>query len=115
MDVPLSRTRTHDGWIFVSGQVGRPPETGVVSESFESQVRQAIENLRHALEAEGSTLNDVLKTTVFIRRAEDFAEMNEIYAQCFETPYPARSTIVTALARPELNFEIEAIAHSAER
>jgi 2-iminobutanoate/2-iminopropanoate deaminase len=112
VDVPLSRTRAHGGLVFASGQVGRDPATGVVPESFEAQARRAIENLRDVLVSAGSSLSSVLKTTVFIRRESDFAEMNKIYASCFEEPYPARTTIVTALARPELDFEIEAVAHS---
>jgi 2-iminobutanoate/2-iminopropanoate deaminase len=112
VDVPLSRTRVHDNLVFASGQVGRSPATGSVHASFEAQARQAIENLRDVLVSAGSSLSSVLKTTVFIRHESDFAKMNEIYASCFEEPYPARTTIVTALARPELDFEIEAIAHT---
>jgi 2-iminobutanoate/2-iminopropanoate deaminase len=112
VDVPLSRTRVNGTLVFASGQVGRNPATGSVPAAFEAQVRQAIENLRDVLVSAGSSLSSVLKTTVFLRREADFAEMNDIYASCFEEPYPARTTIVTALARPELDFEIEAIAHT---
>lgn len=111
MEVPLSKTRSHAGWVFASGQVGRSPDTGKIARSFGEQTRQAIANLREALEEGGSSLSAVMKTTVFIRRESDFAEMNEIYGECFEEPYPARTTIVTALARPEIDFEIEAVAH----
>lgn len=113
MDVPLSLTRTHEGWVFVSGQVGRDAATGEIPRSFGGQTRLAIDNLRRALESEGASLRTVLKTTVFIRREECFAEMNSIYAESFDEPYPARTTIVTALARPELDFEIEAVAHTS--
>jgi 2-iminobutanoate/2-iminopropanoate deaminase len=112
VDVPLSLTRTHGDLVFASGQVGRVPETGTIPESFEAQARQGIENLRSALAGASSSLSRVLKTTVFIRREGDFSQMNEIYASMFEEPYPARTTIVTALARPEIHFEIEAIAHT---
>jgi len=111
MEVPLSSTRTHGGLVFVSGQVGRDPSTGEVPPSFGDQARIAISNLRRALESEGASLSSVLKTTVFITAQERFAEMNEVYAQSFEEPYPARTTVVSGLARPGLEFEIEAIAH----
>jgi 2-iminobutanoate/2-iminopropanoate deaminase len=112
MNVPLSRTRSHQGWIFVSGQVGSHPGTAEIPNAFADQTLQAIENLKNALEADGASLGSVLKTTVFIRREEDFAEMNSIYGECFEEPYPARTTIVTSLARPEIDFEIEAVAYT---
>jgi 2-iminobutanoate/2-iminopropanoate deaminase len=113
VDVPLSLVRSHGGLVFVSGQVGRDPETQKVPDSFELQMRQAVANLRAALESAGSTLSRVLKTTVFITDRSAFAEMNTVYAELFEEPYPARSTIVTGLARPELLFEIEAVAFSS--
>lgn len=107
--IPLSHHRTHDRWIFTSGQIGRDAQGHIPSE-FAAQAIIAIENLRDRLEDAGTSLTSVVKTTVFLTRHSDFAEMNEIYASYFAPPYPARSTIVAGMVRPELLFEIEAIA-----
>lgn len=109
--IPLSQTRTHGDLVYVSGQLGADPETGTIPEGFASEVRHALDSLRHQLESAGASLDSVLKTTVFIRHERDFGQMNAIYAEYFKEPYPARSTIVTTLARPEARFEIEATAH----
>jgi 2-iminobutanoate/2-iminopropanoate deaminase len=107
--IPLTHHRTHQGWVFTSGQIGRDPEGNIPAE-FEGQARQAIMNLRHHLEAAGASLSSVVKTTVFLTCDTDFAAMNQIYASYFTEPWPARSTIVAAMAHPDLLFEIEAIA-----
>jgi 2-iminobutanoate/2-iminopropanoate deaminase len=74
------------------------------------RLRLAIENLRDHLEAAGASLSSVVKTTVFLTRQSDFAAMNEIYSSYFQQPWPARSTVVAGMVRPELLFEIDAIA-----
>lgn len=107
--IPLSHHRSHSGWIFTSGQIGRDTD-GNIPPDFAAQTRLAIENLRDHLQAAGATLSSVVKTTVFLTRQSDFAAMNEIYASYFGQPWPARSTIVTGMVRPELLFEIDAIA-----
>jgi 2-iminobutanoate/2-iminopropanoate deaminase len=108
-EIPLSHLRAHDGWLFSSGQIGRDAD-GNIPPDFAAQARIAIENLRGHLHAAGASLDSVIKTTVFLTRQSDFAEMNEIYSTYFTPPYPARSTIVAGMVRPELLFEIEAIA-----
>ncbi|GAI31088.1 unnamed protein product [marine sediment metagenome] len=71
-----------------------------------------MENMRGVLEAAGASLNDVVKTIVFLVKADDFAKMNEVYKSYFTKDYPARSTvIVAALARPEIIVEIECVAY----
>jgi 2-iminobutanoate/2-iminopropanoate deaminase len=107
---PLSAAVVVGDTVHTSGQVGRQPETGVVPAGFEAQMREALANLERVLEAAGSSLERVVKTTVFLARRDDFAAMNAIYAEQFTEPYPARSTIVCALASAELLFEIEALA-----
>jgi 2-iminobutanoate/2-iminopropanoate deaminase len=108
---PLSAAIVRDGTIFVSGQVGRDPATGVVGEGIRDQTRMVINNMRSVLKQCGSDLKDVDKCTVFITRQEDFAAMNEVYASMFAEPRPARSTIVVAaLARNDFIVEIEGIA-----
>lgn len=108
--IPLSHHRSHDEWVFTSGQIGRDTD-GIIPDEFGAQMRVAIESLRRNLEEAGASLDTVIKTTVFLTRQEDFAAMNEIYAQYFTHPWPARSTVVAGMVRPELLFEIEAIAH----
>lgn len=108
--IPLSHHRSHDGWVFTSGQIGRDVD-GITPDEFGAQVQVALESLRRNLEAAGASLETVVKTTVFLTRQDDFAEMNEIYAKYFSQPWPARSTVVAGMVRPELLFEIEAIAH----
>jgi 2-iminobutanoate/2-iminopropanoate deaminase len=111
--IPLSPTRIHGDTVYVSGQLGFDPKTSEIPEDFREEVRFAIESLRANLEAVGASLGTVLKTTVFLTRADDFAAMNDVYRQAFPRPHPARSTVVTGLTLPSLHFEIEAVAHLA--
>lgn len=111
--VPLSKAVKANGFLFVSGAVGTDPDTGAVAgPDIESQTRQTLENIKSTLESLGSSMEKVVKSTVFLTNIEDFARMNQVYATFFpkEAP-PARSTVaVAALARPELIVEIEVIA-----
>ncbi len=99
------------GFVFVSGQLGKDPVKGeFVDFTIEGQTRQAIENLKAILEAGGSSLSDVVKTTVFLINRSDFTSMNKIYTQYFTYAPPARSCVtVTELAK-DAKVEIEAIA-----
>jgi len=112
---PLSPAIIVDGIVYASGQIGRDPATGEVPADFRLQVRHTIDNLRAVLRQAGADLKDVVKTTVFLTRQSDFGVMNEIYAQSFPEPRPARSTIVVAaLARPGIDVEIEGVAYPAK-
>ena len=112
---PLSPAIIVDGIVYASGQIGRDPVTGEVPADITAQVRNTIENLRAVLRQAGTDLKDVAKTTVFLTRQADFGAMNEVYAQQFPEPRPARSTIVVAaLARPGIDVEIEAVADPAK-
>ena len=112
---PLSPAIIVDGIVYASGQIGRDPVTGEVPADITAQVRNTIENLRAVLRQAGTDLKDVAKTTVFLTRQSDFGAMNEVYAQQFPEPRPARSTIVVAaLARPGIDVEIEAVAYPAK-
>ncbi len=96
--------------VFVSGQIGITASGELVAPDVRAQTRQALENLRAILEAAGSDLAHVVKTTVFLCSMQDFAAMNEVYAEYFGTAPPARTTVeVSALPRGAL-VEIEAIA-----
>jgi 2-iminobutanoate/2-iminopropanoate deaminase len=96
--------------LFVSGQAGLDPHTGVpAGESFEAQARQAFQNLSAVLRASGSSLEHVAKTTIFLTNATDFPALNELYAEFFPTNPPARSAPIVQLPRGLL-ISIECIA-----
>jgi len=101
--------------IFASGQLGIDPATGeLVPGGIEAETRQSLTNIQHVLEAAGSSLKQVLKTTVFLRDMGDFAKMNAIYAEFFKEDFPARSTIQVAALPKGGAVEIEAIACRAD-
>lgn len=108
--IPYSAGMKIGDFIFVSGQVGAVDNNGKVIEGIEAQTRQVLERLKGVLEAGGASLDDVVKTTVFITNAADFARMNEVYAGYFPVNPPARSTVVVSLVKPEMLVEIECIA-----
>lgn len=108
--IPYSAGMKIGDFIFVSGQVGAVDNNGKVIEGIEAQTRQVMERLKGVLEAGGASLDDVVKTTVFITSAADFARMNEVYAGYFPVNPPARSTVVVSLVKPEMLIEIECIA-----
>jgi 2-iminobutanoate/2-iminopropanoate deaminase len=98
-------------FIFTSGQLGLSPETGgLVDGGVGGETRQALLNLKNILESGGSSLEDVVKTTVFLRDIADFAKMNEIYAEFFTKSPPARSAVQVAALPKGAAVEIEAIA-----
>jgi 2-iminobutanoate/2-iminopropanoate deaminase len=97
-------------WLIVSGQIGLD-QGEMVAGGVQAELRQAIANMTRLLEGEGASLADVRKTTVFLRHMRDYPLMNDIYAELFEEPYPARSAFAVA----ELPFvalvEVEAWAY----
>lgn len=108
---PYSVAIETDGYLFCSGQTGIDPATGeLISADLEAQTRQVLTNLKNVLEAAGSSLDRVVKTTVFIRDMADFPKMNAIYAEFFPSNPPARSTIAVAGLPKGGVVEIEAIA-----
>jgi 2-iminobutanoate/2-iminopropanoate deaminase len=97
--------------LFTSGQAGLSPKTGeLVPGGIEAETRQTIENLKSILEASGSNLEKVIKTTVYLKNMGDFAAMNAVYAEFFGEDSPARSTIQAAALPKNAMVEIEAIA-----
>jgi 2-iminobutanoate/2-iminopropanoate deaminase len=97
--------------IWTAGTVGLDPVTGkVCSNVFEDQVNAAIKHVRAVLEAGGSDLDHVIKTSCWVTNREDFLKLDGIYQQYFDTPPPARTTVVCDLVFEELLFEIEAVA-----
>lgn len=98
-------------FVFTAGQLGINPETGeFVSGGIEAETRQALKNLQAVLEAAGSSLDQVVKTTVFLRDMDDFGAMNAVYAEFFTGNYPARSAVQPARLPKDGAVEIEAIA-----
>lgn len=107
---PYSQAIKAGNFIFASGQIPVNPSDGTIPEKVEEQAKQAFQNLRSVLEAAGSGLQNVIKTTVFIKNMGDFAAINTVYADYFSRPFPARSCVeVSALPKGVL-VEIEAVA-----
>ena len=97
--------------IFTAGQLGIDPESGeFVPGGIEAETRQALLNLQAVLEAAGSSLKSVVKTTVFLREMNDFGVMNVIYGEFFTEDYPARSAVQAARLPKDGAVEIEAVA-----
>ena len=97
--------------VFVSGQLPVDPATGTFAEGgIKELTRQSLTNMKHIHEAEGLTMAQVVKTTVFLADFADFAEMNEVYAQFFSQPFPARSAIAVKTLPKNARVEIECIA-----
>jgi len=108
---PYSQAIDAGGFVFCSGQVGIDPSTKTLPDGIEGQTEQALKNLAAVLKAAGSSLAEVVKTTLWLTDAADFAAVNAIYARHFGEPGPARSTpIVRALPLPGARISIEAIA-----
>ncbi len=98
--------------VFTAGQIGLDPATGeMVPGGVEAETRQALSNLKHVLEAAGSSLDLVVKTTVFLRDINDFAKMNAVYAEFFTQGFPARSAVQAAALPKGAAVEIEAVAY----
>lgn len=98
-------------FVFTSGQVGLIPETGnVIEGGVEAETRQVLTNLKHVLEASGTTLARVVKTTVFLRDMGDFAKMNAVYGEFFTENQPARSAVQVAALPKGVAVEIECVA-----
>lgn len=109
--LPFSPAIKAGDYIFVSGQVGFVDSAGKEVKGVQAQTRQCLENMKQVLAAAGSSLNDVVKTTVFLNVASDFDEMNEAYRSYFPKDYPARSTVVTIPVIANMLVEIECVAY----
>ena len=108
---PYSAAISYGNFIFTSGQLGLIPESGEpAGEDIRSQTRQSLKNVQSVLEAAGTDLSHVLKTTVFLRNMDDFAAMNEVYTEFFTDECPARSAVQVAKLPRGLAVEIEVIA-----
>jgi len=108
---PYSHAIDSDGLVFLSGQTPLDPATGQLADGpIEAQTRQCFANLFHVLAAAGLGPDDVVKCNVFLTDMADFAAMNSVYAEQFEQPFPARTTIGVASLPLGASVEIELIA-----
>ena len=90
---PYSQAIDCGPFLFASGQIPLNPETGEIPEGITEQTRQSLSNVKAILEAAGLTMDNVIKTTVYLADMADFAAMNAVYAEAFSAPYPARSAV----------------------
>lgn len=108
---PYSQAIEAGGMVFASGQVPIDPATDAfVPGGITEQTRQSLTNAKHVLEAAGTDLSHVVKTTVFLADMADFAAMNEVYAQFFSQPFPARSAVAVKTLPKGALVEVECIA-----
>ncbi len=108
---PYSQAVIHNGIAYLSGQIPLDPATGqMVEGDIAIQTERVLENLKAVLEACGSSLDQVLKTTVFLKDMGEFPKMNEVYARYFNENPPARATVEAARLPRDARVEIEAIA-----
>ena len=107
---PYSQARVVGNLIFASGQIPIIPATGALAEGLEAQAEQVFTNIANLLEAAGSDMGHVVKTTVFIKDMNDFGAINAIYARHFLEPFPARSCVEVARLPKDALVEVELIA-----
>ena len=107
---PYSQAVEVGGFVYASGQIPIDPATGNIPEGIEAQAKQALTNVKNLIEAAGLTLDDVVKTSVFIKDMGDFAKVNEIYATFFTKDYPARSCVEVARLPKDVLIEVEVVA-----
>ena len=107
---PYSQALDLGNLVFVSGQIPVNPATGTMPEDVRDQARQSLANLKGILAEAGLSMTDVVKTVVFLADLNDFAAVNEVYAQAFAEPFPARSCVQVAGIPKGAKVEIECIA-----
>ncbi len=108
---PYSQVLKAGGFVWCSGQIPIDPATNTITaQTIEEQTRQAITNLKGVLEAAGTSLKNVVKTTVFIKDMNDFAALNKVYAEMFGETKPARSCVEVARLPKDVKVEIECVA-----
>lgn len=107
---PYSQAIISGNTVFASGQIPVNPSNGEIPDGVEAQANQAFTNVKNLLEAAGTSIEKVIKTTVFIQNMDDFGKINEIYASYFTEPFPARSCVEVAKLPKGVLLEVEAIA-----
>lgn len=107
---PYSQAVRKGNFLFVSGQLPIHPTSGEMPDDIQEQTRQSLNNVKAILEVAGVTLDDVVKTTVFLKDMSDFAQFNEVYQHFFEKEYPARSCVEVSRLPKDAQVEIEVMA-----
>ncbi len=107
---PYSQAIKTGNLIFTSGQIPFTAEGKLVSADVKEQTLQSLQNLKNILEKAGTGMDNIIKCTVFISDMDQFAQVNEVYQQFFNEPYPARSCVEVARLPKDVKVEIEAIA-----
>lgn len=108
---PYSQAIVSNNTVYVSGQLAIDPATGDFAKGgIQAEARQALTNIQNILKERGLTMQNVVKVTVLLADINDFTAVNEVYAEFFEAPYPARSAFAVAALPKNANIEIEAIA-----
>ena len=107
---PYSQAIEANGFVFASGQIPVNPATGEIPEGVEAQAEQVMQNMTNLLAAAGTSMENVVKTCVFIQNMDDFAAINAIYAKYFPVPCPARSCVEVSKLPLGARIEIEVIA-----
>ena len=106
---PYSQAIRSGDLLFCSGQIPVNPATGNIPEGAQAQAEQALTNLKSLIEAAGASIDNVVKTLVFIKDMNEFAAINDIYAKYFTEPFPARSCVEVARLPKDVLLEVEAI------
>lgn len=107
---PYSQAIDCGPFVYASGQIPLNPVTGTIPEGIKAQTEQSLSNVKAIMEAAGLNMGNIVKTTVFLADMDDFSAMNEVYAQVFEAPYPARSAVAVRTLPKNVLVEIEVIA-----
>ena len=107
---PYSQAIVTNNMVFTSGQIPVNPVTGEIPKTIEEQANQVFTNLKNLLEASGTSIEKVVKTTVFIKDMNDFVALNGVYAEMFGETRPARSCVEVARLPKDVKVEIECIA-----
>ena len=107
---PYSQAIEVNGMVFTSGVIPVDPATGNIPEGSSAQADQVMRNMQNLLEAAGTSMENVVKTTVFIKEMDDFGAINEVYAKYFPEPCPSRSCVEVARLPKDVMLEMEVIA-----
>ncbi len=107
---PYSQAIDTGAFVFASGQIPINPADGTIPEGIKAQTQQAIANVKAILDEAGLTLDNVVKTTVYLADMGDFQAMNEVYGEAFSAPYPARSAVAVRGLPKHVLVEVEVLA-----
>jgi 2-iminobutanoate/2-iminopropanoate deaminase len=116
LDRPFSEAVRAGDFLFLSGQIGEVQETGKLAEGgLEAEARQTLANVKRVLEANGASLSDIVKCTVFLADIAEWPAFNNVYREFFQKPYPARSALAASGLAMNARVELECIAYTPPR